>query len=141
MDSTPVISHFDALRLRSLLASNHVRGLDCSHLMKKLRRARIVDAADLPPDRVALGSTVFVCERNSNVCWMYTVVMPAQAHTARRRISVLSALGATLLGQRSGDEIEWRLVGGSVKLIIGTVRNGRSNKRTSRSSPQDLLLA
>ena len=140
MVRTPVITRLDALRLRSLLASREFRGRNGTPLRAKLDRARVIDATQLPADRVALNSTVLVREAGSNICWIITLVLPAQADIKRLRISVASPLGATLLGARVGDLLDCPFSGQSAQLTIEAVRHPRAD-RLNGSSGDQLLLA
>jgi regulator of nucleoside diphosphate kinase len=141
MDHTPVITRLDAVRLRSLLCSTQSRGLNRHYLETKLRQSKVVDAAVVPRDRVGVNSTFIVRERHSNVCWIYTLVMPRHADVTTRRISVISPLGAALLGQRAGDEVELRVAGGLVHMTIEAVRQARIPTREQRHSNDWLSLA
>ncbi|MET0986564.1 MAG: GreA/GreB family elongation factor [Steroidobacteraceae bacterium] len=141
MDLTPVISRLDAMRLRSLLASDKDRGLNGYFLEEKLNCATLVDAGDLMSDRVAVNATVLVREDESNVCWIYSLVLPAHADVRRGRISVASSLGAALLGHRTGDEIDWRVSPGPVRLKIEAVRRRRNKPSQAISATEWLLLA
>jgi regulator of nucleoside diphosphate kinase len=126
MEGRIMVSRQDAARLRALLASQQVQRLhDLEHvaqLESELERASIVERHALPDDRVALHSTVQVRDLDSGVRRVYTLVLPSQADVTRGSISILAPLGTALLGYRAGDEVEWRMPGGPVRLTIEEVR-------------------
>jgi regulator of nucleoside diphosphate kinase len=51
----------------------------------------------------------------------YTLVFPEQADYEVRRISVLAPIGTAMLGQREGDEFEWVVPDGPVRLRVEKV--------------------
>lgn len=117
----------DAVRLRSLLAAEQRRawdGEDHELLHEEIDRAAILDDDALPAGVVAIGSTVSVLDLQSGARDVYTVVLPARADIAQRRVSVLAPLGTALLGCRVGDVIEWHMPGGLRRLRIEAVRHG-----------------
>jgi regulator of nucleoside diphosphate kinase len=126
MEGRIMVSRQDAARLRALLASQQVQRLhDLEHvaqLESELERASIVERHALPDDRVALHSTVQVRDLDSGARRVYTLVLPSQADVTRGSISILAPLGTALLGYRAGDEVEWRMPGGPVRLTIEEVR-------------------
>jgi regulator of nucleoside diphosphate kinase len=65
---------------------------------------------------------VQVRDLDSGVRRVYTLVLPSQADVTRGSISILAPLGTALLGYRAGDEVEWRMPGGPVRLTIEEVR-------------------
>lgn len=75
-------------------------------LKRKLQRARVVSADRVPPDVVTMRSRVRFDD--GGVARHAKLVYPDEAD-GRGRISVLSPLGAALLGLAAGQEIEARL--------------------------------
>jgi regulator of nucleoside diphosphate kinase len=59
----------------------------------------------MPPDVVRMGSTVTL--RGTDGPQRVTLVYPADADIAAERISVLTPLGAALIGVRAGHAIRW----------------------------------
>ena len=126
MDGKIVVSRRDVTLLRTLLRSVQARAAqDRAHwtdLDDELDRAVIVDEDALPADRVALNSNVVALDLDSNICRVYSVVAPAQADPAKGRISVLAPLGAALLGVGVGDEVQWPVPGGRLRMRVEAVR-------------------
>lgn len=82
-----------------------------------LRRAQVTRPAG--GDVVALGSTVTV--RDDFGESTYTIVGPVEADVAAGRISMVSPLGAALMGRTSGDEISFSSPSGTRQATIVAV--------------------
>ena len=78
---------------------------DSDFLNYELDRARRVPDRTLPSDAVRIGSTVTYRSSEEDQPRVVTIVEPARADSARAWVSVLSPLGATLLGLRPGQSI------------------------------------
>lgn len=74
-------------------------------LRGKLRRARVVPSAAVPPDVVTLQSTVTLEDPATGERRIVSLVYPAEADAARGRLSVLDPLGMELFGARLGELI------------------------------------
>jgi regulator of nucleoside diphosphate kinase len=129
----------DARRLRGLLAravSNH----DQEHLEElktEIDRAVVLQVDDVPANVVTIHSRARVLDLSSGERQEFTLVLPANANVAARRISVLAPLGTALLGHREGDEVEWVMPGGLRKLRIEQVsRDPESGERPQSVMPQ-----
>jgi regulator of nucleoside diphosphate kinase len=72
-------------------------------LLHELDRARIVPDPAVPRDIVRMGSRVHY--RSGDDERVVTLVYPAEADIARQRISVLTPVGAALIGLRTGQSI------------------------------------
>jgi regulator of nucleoside diphosphate kinase len=79
-------------------------------LLAEMDRATVAAAAAMPPDVVRMGSTVSL--RGGDGPQRVTLVYPAEADIAAGRISVLTPLGAALIGVRAGRSIRWAGRGG-----------------------------
>lgn len=125
MENKIQLGKSDARRLRSLLTTRQRTGHDRNDyalLHDEIDRAALIDDDGLPASVVAIGSTVEVFDLRSGSLERYTVVLPAQADIAQRRISVLAPLGTALLGSRVGDIVEWHMPGGPRRLSIEAVQ-------------------
>jgi transcription elongation factor GreA len=71
----------------------------------------------IPRDRVGLGSTVELRERNGETI-VYELVMPEDADVERGWISTASPIGRALLGKEEGDEVTVRTPGGERHFVI-----------------------
>jgi len=98
-------------------------------LERELFRAAIVDSSELPADVVAMNSTVWFRDLNSDEIEKYTLVYPAEADVVRDRISVLAPIGTALLGYRTGDVVQWRVPSGKRRFeIIDVVQNAAERR-------------
>ena len=76
-------------------------------LLGELNRAAVVPDADLPHDTVAMQSTVKFKDEASGIERTLKLVYPHDADIEAGRISILSLVGAGLLGLRTGQSILW----------------------------------
>ncbi len=76
-------------------------------LFDEIGRARIVDPAKMPPDVVAIGSTVTYRDESTGVERSVTLVFPEDADIARQRVSVMTPIGVALLGLAEGAVFYW----------------------------------
>jgi len=52
---------------------------------------------------------------------VFTLVSPSNANVSQGRISLLAPVGASVVGYRSGDVVEWPVPGGLKRLKIEEV--------------------
>lgn len=83
-----------------------------------LRHAQVTEAT--VGDVVGLGSTVTVRDEFGEST--YVIVGPVEADVAAGRISMVSPLGAALMGRTVGDEVSFASPGGSRAATITAVR-------------------
>ncbi len=111
--------------LRQFLSEYHPENAEakacCESLTGELDRAEIKAASDLPADVITLGRRATLTELKTGDSLEYTVVMPEDANVAEGRISILAPLGTAMLGFRTGDEFEWTMPGGVMKLRVKDV--------------------
>jgi regulator of nucleoside diphosphate kinase len=75
-------------------------------LLYELDRARVLPAAELPPDVVRMGSTARYRTFDGDEREI-TLVYPAEADIGLDRISVMTPIGAALVGLSRGQSITW----------------------------------
>jgi transcription elongation factor GreA len=83
-----------------------------------LRHARVLETT--VGEVVGLGSTVTVRDEFGEST--YVIVGPVEADVAGGRISMVSPLGAALMGRTVGDEVSFASPGGTRSAIIAGVR-------------------
>ncbi|MCC0064710.1 MAG: nucleoside diphosphate kinase regulator [Defluviimonas sp.] len=76
-------------------------------LLGEIGRARIVPAAKLPPNVVAIGRTVTYRDETTGQETSVTPVYPEDADIARGRISILTPVGVALIGLAEGASLHW----------------------------------
>ena len=75
-------------------------------LMNELDRARVVAQSKLPEDAVRLGSVVSFTTTDG-FDRTYQLVFPGEADISSGKVSVLTPIGAALIGLREGQSIPW----------------------------------
>lgn len=117
-----IISSADRDRLLKLIDSarldRRVSTESLDLLDRELASAAIVAPHDLPRDVVAMNSTVWFRDLDSDEVEHYTLVYPPDADVIRDRISVLAPIGTALLGFRLHDLVEWGVPQGRRRLEI-----------------------
>jgi regulator of nucleoside diphosphate kinase len=120
-----IISSSDRDRLQQLIDSARMDRRIQSHsldvLEGELARARVVEQDELPRDVVAMNSTVWFRDLDSEELERYTLVFPPNADVSRDRISILAPIGTALLGYRLRDVVEWSVPQGRRRLEITKV--------------------
>lgn len=76
-------------------------------ILREVGRAELCAAGDLPPDVVRIGSTIEFVEEVGGARRTLTLVYPAQADIEAGRLSVLTHVGAGLIGLSPGQSISW----------------------------------
>lgn len=77
-------------------------------LSDELERAEIIDAKFMPPDVVAMHSTVIFTILSTQKSFTYKLVYPHEAKS-NELLSILTPVGSALIGLSVGQEIEWPL--------------------------------
>ncbi|UQR62406.1 nucleoside diphosphate kinase regulator [Bradyrhizobium sp. C-145] len=90
-------NHFAKLSALSLLTRGPIMEV-CEYLREELDRAHVLPAETLRPDIVSLGSQVEFREEQTGTVQEIILVYPLDADITRRRVSVLTPVGAALLG-------------------------------------------
>ena len=111
----------DYNRLRMLLAdlTRQSRGVQAGleTLEEILDLARVVNPDEVPGNVVTMNSRVLFEDTRTHEEGTVTIVYPAAADPASGRISVLSPVGAALLGESEGHEVELPLPRGQTRRI------------------------
>lgn len=76
-------------------------------LLEEIGRAKIYVAAKIPADVVTMGSTVAFVDDANGASRTVQLVYPADADISAGRISILTPVGAGLIGMREGQDILW----------------------------------
>ncbi|MBE9463480.1 GreA/GreB family elongation factor [Dyadobacter subterraneus] len=115
-----VILGEDDFRLLKQFTENFSPNSDSSEmtLSYELNRAIIVENNELPEDSIRLNSRVRVRELVSNKELEFSIVMPAFANIKDQKISVLTPMGAAIIGLCKGEKVEWKMPAGMKKFEI-----------------------
>jgi len=101
--------------------SNEHQKNNIERLSEDLERATVVESKDIPPDVVTINSTLKIRDLDSGEEMVFTLVSPSNADLSQGRISLLAPVGASVVGYRSGDVVEWPVPGGLKRLKIEKV--------------------
>jgi regulator of nucleoside diphosphate kinase len=86
-------------------------------LEQELARAELCAPADIPADVVTMHSIVSFIDERTDASHEARLVYPREAAGRPGDISILSPVGAALLGLRIGQSIDWPLPGGSMTRV------------------------
>jgi regulator of nucleoside diphosphate kinase len=113
-----IVSNADYERLTDLATASLERQPDVAQeLLSEMDRARVVDAKAVPANVVRMGSTV-TFKSDDGQQRTLTLVYPADESLDAHRISVMTPVGAALIGLAEGQSISW------------TARDGRRHELT-----------
>lgn len=102
-----IVRHTDHARLTSLAMTASERDQDVAEeLLIELERAEVVADELFPSNVVGIGSTVSY-QTEGGQTRMVTLCYPGKADIERSMVSVLTPIGAALLGLSPGQQIDW----------------------------------
>lgn len=89
------------------LSAEHRHPRSAAMLLAELDRAELCDPADLSPQTVRMNSGVEFVDEESGVRRVVQLVYPNDAGIEAGRISILTPIGAGLIGMSTGHAIAW----------------------------------
>lgn len=92
-------------------------------LAYELGRAVIVPACSFPKHGVRLNSRVSVLDMSTQKVLEFTIVLPEHADIRQQKISVLTPMGAALIGLRQSEQVQWKVPAGLKRFLIQDVVN------------------
>jgi regulator of nucleoside diphosphate kinase len=92
-------------------------------LSGELKKAKLVNKDNFPPDVVRINSTVRIKTEEKNEIMEFMLVTPDRANIKEKRISVLAPIGTALLGFRKGERVKWQVPSGKKTFTILEVIN------------------
>jgi regulator of nucleoside diphosphate kinase len=98
-------------RLADAAANKFPRTAD--FLAREVERASIVDSDGAPPNLVTMESTVEFRDDSTGRARWVTLVYPPDADVSAGKISVLTPVGAALIGLSAGQSIEYQAPSGA----------------------------
>jgi regulator of nucleoside diphosphate kinase len=116
--SPPIILGADEhTRLTALATSGtgHVAGVADS-LLRELERASVVPDTSVPPDVVRMNSVVLFRTLGGEERSV-ALVFPGEADIGTGKISIMTPVGAALVGLRAGDSITWETRDGRKQML------------------------
>jgi len=124
-----VLTKTDHERLSRLAEAHALRNPEVSEeLLVELDRARVVQNYKIASNVVRMGSTVrFTSDLGEDRT--VTLAFPGEANIAAGRISILTPIGAALIGLSAGQSIDWVTRDGRVhRLHVEHVENLAARK-------------
>lgn len=118
-----VVSQADYERLTDLAAASQERLPEVAReLLDELERAKIVKEGKVPDDVVHMGSTVTFKSDDGHVRTL-KLVYPVDESLDEHRISVMTPVGAALIGLGVGQSISWTARDGKLhRLTVQAVK-------------------
>jgi regulator of nucleoside diphosphate kinase len=95
----------------------HEQPLLAGMLFAEINRARICPATKVPDNVVKLGSKIAYFDNISGVVRNVRLVLPGNADIDEGNISILTPVGAGLIGLRAGQSINWPALDGSPRVL------------------------
>lgn len=92
--------------------------LKISKLELTLSRAKIIEARDLPNDKIYILSRVTLKDLKTNEVFEYLLVSPEESNFEQNKISVTSPIGKSLLGKVKGETVDITVPAGALKYKI-----------------------
>ena len=114
-----IISDGDLSRLDALLSGDLIERLGSvgGFLVTELARAQVLPARKVPASVVAMHSTVEFRDNLSGTTMVATLVYPHDSAGRERSISILTPVGAALLGLSEGQSIAYETPDGRCRTL------------------------
>ncbi|MCK0135527.1 GreA/GreB family elongation factor [Arenibacter sp. S6351L] len=92
-------------------------GKSVKKLLTELESAKICDEVDMPKDVIRFNSTITIRSENG---WTrkFQLVMPNDSDVKRDKVSILTPMGAAVIGYAEGDTLIWEFPNGEQRLTI-----------------------
>ena len=112
-----IVSDRDQSRLTTLATDALERFPQAAQeLLSEMERAAVVSAEAVPSNVVQMGSGV-VFRSDNGETRRVTLVFPGQADIGAGRISILTPIGAALIGLSEGQSIAWKTRDGRLRQL------------------------
>ncbi len=108
----------DYERLSALVETAMVSAPDLAELLAgELARAHVLAAGRCPQDVVNMNSEVRFRDDRTGRIQVMRLVYPREADVSNNRLSVLTPVGAALIGVGVGKSITWETPAGEIRLL------------------------
>lgn len=126
MTRSIILTQQDLERLKKLVSEEREFGKakdskELKALQLELERAHVVEAEQIPSGTITMNSRFLLKHLNSEEKTEYSLVYPEDADFLENKISVMAPIGTAMLGYHEGDEIDWQVPDGTVRLKIEKV--------------------
>jgi regulator of nucleoside diphosphate kinase len=92
-------------------------------LSAELGRASIVKKNKFPAHAIRINSRVQILDQETGASRDLCIVMPQDANIKENKVSIISPIGAALIGFRKGDTVQWEVPAGLKQFRITEVHN------------------
>jgi regulator of nucleoside diphosphate kinase len=109
-------------------------------LLDEIDRAQVHSRDELPGDVATLGSVVTFVDESTGVRRCVQIVLPADADIERGSLSIVSQVGAGLIGLSAGQSIDWPCPDGrprTLRIVDVEQHPALSVDRPPREAPQE----
>ncbi|NNM71494.1 nucleoside diphosphate kinase regulator [Enterovirga aerilata] len=100
---------------RLVSSAEHTMPDVAAFLQGELDRAHVLPRGRRAPGHVAMGSRLSYRDETTGRVQHVTLVHPPEADISQGRVSVLTPIGAALIGLKAGDGIDWTTRSGDVR--------------------------
>jgi len=114
-------SDFERLSALTLALRRKGQTEKAAALDEHLHGALVFGEGEIAWSCVTMRSLVRIRDLVSGHSWTYRLAFPAEADISRGTVSVLSPLGAALLGRREGEEFGYDSPGGRMRVRVEAV--------------------
>ena len=111
-------------------------------LLDEIDRAQVHSRDELPGDVATLGSVVTFVDESTGVRRCVQIVLPADADIERGSLSIVSQVGAGLIGLSAGQSIDWPYPDGrprTLRIVDVEQHPALGVDRPPREAPQELV--
>lgn len=112
-----VVTKPDYERLSNLVDAARATPLVGDYLANELDRARVVEANQVAPTIVTMHSRFVFRDESSGEARTVSLVYPGEENIDEGCISILTPVGAALLGLSEGQSIEWETLTGESRVL------------------------
>jgi transcription elongation factor GreA len=91
-------------------------------LEQTMARARIIEAENMPTDKVYILSVVTVLNHKTKKSTVYTMVSAEEADIEQNKLAVTSPIGKALMGKKVGDVVTVQAPAGILTFEITDIR-------------------
>lgn len=101
-----LVSEFESLTALALRIE-HAQPALAELLLAELQRAELHAAFDMPADTIVMNSFIDFIDEGNGTQRTVQLVYPSDADIEASRVSILTPIGAGLIGLSAGDAIVW----------------------------------
>lgn len=126
MSRSILLTERDLERLKKLVDHEREFGKagetkEMKDLQMELERAQVVSPEDIPAGTITMNAKFLLKNLDSEELTEYSLVYPEDADFFENKISIMAPIGTAMLGYQEGDEVDWQVPAGTVRLRVEKV--------------------